>query len=67
MAIIRSLKDHPKTFVSVKELADYMEVSPRWIQNQIVKGALPARKFGRVLKIQIDDARDFVGSTGPTK
>lgn len=60
--IIRSLKDHPHTFVSVKELADYMEVSPRWIQYRIEKGALPARKFGRIIKIQITDAQRFVAS-----
>ena len=66
MAIIRDLKNHPDTFVTPKELAQYLGRSERFVQSQIEKGALPARKFGRTYSILIADAQHYVGSTGPT-
>jgi len=64
MAIIR-LKDHPDAFVTPQEVADFMKVSVRHIQRDIVKGALPARKVGRAWRILITDAQAYVGSTEP--
>ena len=62
MSVIQDLRTHPDAFVSVKELADYLNVSPRHIQRQIEKGALPARKFGRTIRIATPDARRYVGT-----
>lgn len=63
MAEIKSLKDHPRPFVSVKEAADFLEVSEKHIQRAIDKGSLQARKYGRVIRILITDFQDWAGST----
>ena len=63
MAKIESLKDHGYDFVTTKEAADYLGCSPRHLQREIEKGALPARKYGRASRILITDFRLYVGTT----
>ena len=64
---IDSLKHHPEAFLSVQQAADYLGVSVKHIQRAIAKGALPARKFGGVVRILVPDFQHYVGSTGPTQ
>lgn len=66
MPIIRSLRAHEHAFVTTQELADYLGVSRRHIEREIAKGALPARRYGRALRILVTDAQRYVGSTGET-
>jgi excisionase family DNA binding protein len=63
---IDSLKDYPEAFLSVKQAADFLDVSETLIQRQIEKGALPARRFGGVVRILKADFQAYVGSTGRT-
>ena len=59
MAAIVDLVTHEEPHVTVLELAAYWKVSPRAIQYQVSKGALPATRIGRVIRIRTDDARRF--------
>jgi excisionase family DNA binding protein len=61
---IKSLKNHPRLFVTVKEAADCLAVTPKHIQNAIAKGSLPARKYGRAIRILAADFDEWVGTTG---
>jgi excisionase family DNA binding protein len=63
MPKITSLKDHPADFVSVEEVAEYMNVSKRHVQREIEKGVLPARKFGNRYRVLITDLQIRIGST----
>ena len=62
---IHNLKDHKAAFVSVGETAEYLGVSDRHLHREIIKGALPARRFGRCLRVLTEDFRRYVGSTEP--
>ena len=61
---IKSLKNHPRLFVTVKEAAEVLAVSEKHIQNAITKGSLPARRYGRALRILTADFDEWVGTTG---
>ena len=58
MAII-DLSTHPITHVTVAELAAYWRVSERAIQYAVAKGALPATRIGRAIRIRTEDAQRF--------
>jgi len=61
---IDSLQDYPGAFITVAQAAEYLNASAKFIRAQIAKGALPARKFDKEIRILITDFRLYVGSTG---
>lgn len=56
---IKDLATHPKPFVTIEALAEYLEVSPRTLYHHIEKGSLKANKVGGLLKIPLEEARRF--------
>jgi excisionase family DNA binding protein len=62
---ITCLATHPKKFVTVDELALYLELPHRTLYHHIAKGALPALRFGRLIRIPIADARSYAGEPPP--
>jgi excisionase family DNA binding protein len=59
MSPITDLAKHPETYVTVAELARYWRVAERTVQYQVQKGALPATRVGRSIRIRTVDARAF--------
>ena len=59
MTRIRDLDSHAEGMVTVAELADYWRVSERAVQYFVAKGALPATRIGRAIRIKTEDARRF--------
>jgi excisionase family DNA binding protein len=60
---IEALSTHPRPFVSIRELADYWDVSRHAIYKQIDAGTLPAVRLGpRLYRIRTIDAIDFARS-----
>lgn len=51
------LATYARPFVTVKALADYLDVDRRTIVRMIVAGSLSATKAGRSWRIPTDDAR----------
>ena len=59
MTII-NLATHPEAYVTVRELADYWQVSRRVIYKQIEAGTLDSIRLGpRLLRIRTEVAREF--------
>lgn len=59
MTII-NLATHPDAYVTVRELADYWQVSRRVIYKQIEAGTLESIRLGpRLLRIRTEVAREF--------
>lgn len=57
---IRNLQDHPESYVTTSELAEYWMVSRSRIYKHIEAGTLRAIRLGpRLLRISTDDALDF--------
>ena len=56
---IKDLKTHPEEHVKPLELADYWGVHEHTVYRWIDKGALPAKRIGRSLRITRDDALRF--------
>lgn len=57
---IRALKDHPESYVTTSELADYWMVSRSQIYKHIEAGTLRAIRLGpRLLRISVMEALDF--------
>jgi excisionase family DNA binding protein len=57
---IRTLQDHPDSYVTTSELADYWMVSRSQIYKHIEAGTLKAIRLGpRLLRISRADAIDF--------
>ena len=66
MTRIRDLQEHPEPLITPEELAEYLKVSVDTIHRAIRTGALPAIRVGpRLLRIRIEDARQFVRPTEP--
>ncbi len=59
MTQIVDLAKHSERHVTVAELAAYWRVSERTVYHQIAKGALPATRVGRGLRIRTQDALRF--------
>ncbi len=59
MTQIVDLATHPEPYVSVPELAAYWGVSQRAVYYLIAKGALPALRIGRTLRVPTDVAQAF--------
>ena len=57
---IRTLQEHPDSYVTTSELADYWMVSRSQIYKHIEAGTLKAIRLGpRLLRISRADALDF--------
>jgi excisionase family DNA binding protein len=57
---IRSLQEHPESYVTTSELAEYWMVSRSQIYKHIDAGTLRAIRLGpRLLRVSLDEARDF--------
>lgn len=57
---ITDLSRHARPFVSVRELADYWQLSRHEIYKQIDAGTLPAVRLGpRLYRIRTSDALQF--------
>ena len=57
---IRNLQDHPESYVTTSELAEYWMVSRSQIYKHIEAGTLRAIRLGpRLLRISTHDALDF--------
>mgnify|MGYP001500631781 CR=1 FL=1 len=48
--------------LTVKEVAQELKVSERWITQQISEGNLPAVKFGKTYRIYRSDLDEFIRS-----
>lgn len=59
MTMIADLATHTEKHVTVAELAAYWRISERTVQYYVSKGALPATRVGRSIRILTVDARDF--------
>ena len=46
--------------LTVKEVAQELKVSERWITQQITNGTLPAVKFGKTYRIYRSDLDEFI-------
>lgn len=56
MTLIQNLATHDDEYVTVSELAVYWKVSERSIHYWVAQGALPSKKFGRLVRIRTVDA-----------
>jgi excisionase family DNA binding protein len=57
---IQNLKDHPESYVTTSELAEYWTVSRSQIYKHIEAGTLKAIRLGpRLLRISRSEALDF--------
>jgi excisionase family DNA binding protein len=57
---IQNLQDHPESYVTTSELAEYWMVSRSQIYKHIDAGTLRAIRLGpRLLRISINEALDF--------
>lgn len=62
---ITNLATHPEPYVTVKELAEYWEVSRRVIYKQINAGTLPSIRLGpRLMRIRTSVAQEFEQQAG---
>ena len=52
------MSDNP--LLTVKEVAQELKVSDRWITQQISEGNLPAVKFGKTYRIYRSDLDEFI-------
>ncbi len=59
MTMIVDLANHPEKYVTVAELAAYWRVSERAVHYYVAKGALPASRVGRLIRIKTEDAQRF--------
>ncbi len=46
--------------LTVKEVAQELKVSERWITQQITEGKLPAVRFGKTYRIYRSDLDEFI-------
>jgi excisionase family DNA binding protein len=57
---IQDLSNHPRPFVSIRELAEYWSLSRHELYKQIDAGTLPAVRLGpRLYRVRTDDALRF--------
>jgi excisionase family DNA binding protein len=63
---IGDLASHPARYVTVQELATYLETTRRQVYNWIDKGALPAVKHGKLVRILTSEARRFANTPART-
>ena len=49
-----------ESFYTTKQLADFLQLSPRTIQRWIDEGQLPAYRFGRKFRVRGEDFDTFL-------
>jgi excisionase family DNA binding protein len=49
-------------WLKVAEVARRTGMSPRWVQDRIYDGQLPAKKFGGVWQIRVADLEAFIAA-----
>ena len=49
---------------TTKEVAELLKVTPRTVQDWIKSGKLPAKRYGRVLRIRAEDLAKFGQAVG---
>lgn len=54
------MEDSRPTWVSSKDAARYLGLNLRTLYRLIGDGALPAYKFGRVIRLKLGDLEEFV-------
>jgi excisionase family DNA binding protein len=52
----------PQRFLTLKEIADQLDVSIRTVSRWIATGALVAHKLGRLVRVGEHDLRAFLGT-----
>lgn len=62
---IEDLRTYPKRYVTPAQLALYVNITRRTIYTHMGKGALPYVKIGGVIRIRIEDAREYAGESKP--
>ena len=56
---IRDLRTHRKAYVTVRELGEYLNLSVRMLYREIAAGELGTKRFGRAIRIPVDEARRY--------
>lgn len=56
---LKQLLADPDAFVLVREVAQYWRCEEGVVYRQIAKGALRARRFGRLVRIQVRDLQEY--------
>jgi excisionase family DNA binding protein len=49
------------TWLSTKEAADRLGITPRTLYRLVDEGQLPAYRFGRVIRLQGSEVDEFIG------
>ena len=52
--------DINKEWLTVADICEYMDVSPFVVTSQLRTGGLPAVKFGRELRVALQDFEDWI-------
>jgi len=60
---IADLSTHPRPYVGIEALADYLEISPRTVYHHIERGLLQAVKIGGSLKIPLSAAQSYASGS----
>jgi excisionase family DNA binding protein len=56
----RIIVDIDKSWLSVSDICEYMDVSPYVVTGQLRSGGLPAVKFGREWRVARQDFEDWI-------
>lgn len=57
--MIQDLATHPRRFVTVPDLIAYLRIPRRTVYWHIEVGHLPVRRFGRMLRVETAEARQW--------
>ncbi|MCP4308239.1 MAG: helix-turn-helix domain-containing protein [bacterium] len=58
----RIIVDIDKSWLSVSDICEYMDVSPFVVTGQLRTGGLPAVKFGREWRVARQDFEDWINA-----
>lgn len=55
------MKDNEQQrFLSIQELAIYLDVSPSWVKSQVFKRTIPFLKFNRLVKFDLFEIEKWI-------
>lgn len=57
---MNNLEFRPKKLVSIKEAAELLGLSDRWVYNRIADGSIPIIKLGGATRISLADLEKIV-------
>jgi excisionase family DNA binding protein len=57
---MKDLEFRPKRLVSIKQAAELLGLSDRWLYNKIADGSIPIIKLGGATRIAISDLEQIV-------